>query len=144
VASFKEAFAAARQAGKQTFTWNGKSYTTETAEEAAAKRGATAGASRPRRRPSEVTSPRPRRNPRAEAVRTEDTRGSTRSASSSSIASIERAKRENAFSGGDTPLNRIINSVRAKREVPVAPRTVSAPRRSSASRYQRGATGPRR
>lgn len=31
--SFKEAFAANRKAGKKTFTWNGKSYTTETKEE---------------------------------------------------------------------------------------------------------------
>ena len=30
--SFKSAFAAARKAGKKTFSWNGKSYTTELAK----------------------------------------------------------------------------------------------------------------
>lgn len=33
MASFKEAFAAARKAGKKTFTWNGKPYTTKLKEE---------------------------------------------------------------------------------------------------------------
>ena len=31
--SFKDAFAAAKKAGKKTFMWKGKDYTTETAEE---------------------------------------------------------------------------------------------------------------
>ena len=31
--TFKEAFAAARKAGRKTFTWNGKSYHTKTSEE---------------------------------------------------------------------------------------------------------------
>lgn len=35
MASFSKAFAAARKAGKKTFSWNGKSYTTKTKEEAA-------------------------------------------------------------------------------------------------------------
>jgi hypothetical protein len=33
--AFSKAFAAARKAGKKTFSWNGKSYTTKTKEEAA-------------------------------------------------------------------------------------------------------------
>lgn len=35
MASFSKAFAAARKAGKKTFSWNGKSYTTKTKEESA-------------------------------------------------------------------------------------------------------------
>ena len=37
MATFKEAFREARNAGKKTFTWNGKPYTTELKEEAAAR-----------------------------------------------------------------------------------------------------------
>lgn len=63
--TFKEAFRAARNAGKKTFTWNGKSYTTQTKEEADAIRNAPA---RPRARPNDTSpssSPRPRANPRS-------------------------------------------------------------------------------
>jgi hypothetical protein len=37
MATFKEAFREARKAGKKTFTWQGKSYTTELKEEVAAR-----------------------------------------------------------------------------------------------------------
>ena len=46
MATFKEAFASARKAGKATFTWNGNSYNTKTKEEAGMK-----------------TSPRPKARP---------------------------------------------------------------------------------
>jgi hypothetical protein len=45
MSAFKEAFAAARKAGKKEFTWNGKAYNTELKETARPKaRGATAPA----------------------------------------------------------------------------------------------------
>ena len=37
--TFKEAFAAARKAGKKTFRWNGKTYHTKTKEEVAREKG---------------------------------------------------------------------------------------------------------
>lgn len=75
--TFKEAFRKARAAGKKTFTWNGKSYTTQTAEEAAAVKNAPSRPStRPRARPSPSSSPRPRANPRS-ARAAEDKKGDT-------------------------------------------------------------------
>ena len=47
MANFKDAFAAARKAGKSKFTWNGKSYTTELRSDAAPKTSA-----RPTAKPS--------------------------------------------------------------------------------------------
>jgi hypothetical protein len=41
VATFKEAFREARKAGKKTFMWNGKPYTTELKEEAEARKAKT-------------------------------------------------------------------------------------------------------
>lgn len=73
MASFNQAFASARKAGKKTFTWNGKSYTTQTKEEAARKSSPTprpaserpSGAPKPRPaserpRPKEAPKPAPR------------------------------------------------------------------------------------
>lgn len=51
--NFKTAFAAARKAGKKEFTWNGKSYNTKLKEE-------VGGAERPKARPTNLTSPRPK------------------------------------------------------------------------------------
>jgi hypothetical protein len=54
--SFKEAFRAARSAGKKEFTWNGSRYNTKIKEEVG-----TPGASRPRPRnkPTKATTPTP-------------------------------------------------------------------------------------
>ncbi len=49
MASFKEAFAAARKAGKKEFTWKGKAYNTKTKEEGSA---APAKSKMPQARPS--------------------------------------------------------------------------------------------
>jgi hypothetical protein len=53
MATFKEAFREARNAGKKTFTWQGKSYTTELKEEAAAR--APKASAGPRRTAKEDT-----------------------------------------------------------------------------------------
>lgn len=52
--SFGKAFAAARKAGKKTFTWNGKKYTTKTREEAGMKASGAPSKipSAPERKPS--------------------------------------------------------------------------------------------
>lgn len=47
MANFKEAFAAARKAGKSTFTWNGKSYNTKLRSDLAPKTS-----SKPRAKPA--------------------------------------------------------------------------------------------
>lgn len=64
MASFGQTFNAARKAGKKTFTWQGKSYTTETREDRAKKVGST----RPARNPK-TTSARPPRSRRKDAER---------------------------------------------------------------------------
>ena len=53
MATFKEAFREARNAGKKTFTWQGKSYTTELKEEAATR--APKASAGPRRTAKEDT-----------------------------------------------------------------------------------------
>lgn len=75
--SFKEAFAAARKAGKSTFTWNGGSYNTKTKDE-------TPGAKAPARRPAApATSTRPNTRSKQEArPQTAATRASNGSAPS--------------------------------------------------------------
>lgn len=77
MSAFGDAFKAARSAGKSTFTYNGKSYTTQTKEEAQKASSAPASSRRPRARPSEGASPsgptsRRRRSnrPRSEASTT--------------------------------------------------------------------------
>lgn len=50
MAGFKAAFAAARKAGKKTFTWNGKPYTTKLASDSKSS-GATKTSARPKARP---------------------------------------------------------------------------------------------
>lgn len=57
--NFKEAFAAARKAGKKEFTWNGKSYHTKTKEEMGG-----AGASRPKTRTNSNRATTPLSSPR--------------------------------------------------------------------------------
>lgn len=57
MSAFGDAFKAARSAGKSTFTYNGKSYTTQTKEEAQKASSAPASSRRPRARPSEGASP---------------------------------------------------------------------------------------
>lgn len=59
MASFGEAFSAARKAGKKTFKWSGKLYTTKTKEEEAGG-GSASASTRPKARPS---SPRPKARP---------------------------------------------------------------------------------
>lgn len=54
MASFNSAFAAARKAGKATFTWQGKSYTTKLKEEVAPKRREEKSSAAPK------SSPRPK------------------------------------------------------------------------------------
>ena len=51
MASFKAAFAAARKAGKKTFSWNGKPYTTKLASESKSKAAPTKSA-KPKARPA--------------------------------------------------------------------------------------------
>ena len=51
--SFKEAFRAARSAGKKEFTWNGSRYNTKIKEETGADRP------RPRNKPTKATTPTP-------------------------------------------------------------------------------------
>jgi hypothetical protein len=68
MASFKSTFAEARKAGKKTFSWNGKSYTTELAK----------GRTGPKERPSaaDMKGPMPRKvsgtppKPRPSSVKT--------------------------------------------------------------------------
>lgn len=55
LSSFEKAFASARKAGKKTFTWNGKSYTTQTKEEAAKAKASA--------KPTVKPQPRPERKP---------------------------------------------------------------------------------
>jgi len=61
MASFNSAFAAARKAGKGTFTWNGKSYNTKVAK----GNGTPAKAPRPTSRPVKLpdTAPVPAKKP---------------------------------------------------------------------------------
>ena len=66
--TFKAAFAAARKAGKKTFQWNGKPYTTELASE---KSSAPASSKRPKTRSDSAassSSPRPKARPTSESV----------------------------------------------------------------------------
>ena len=58
MASFKESFASARKAGKKTFSWNGKSYTTELAK----------GATGPKTRPSGMDMKGPKARPNASSA----------------------------------------------------------------------------
>lgn len=69
--TFKEAFAAARKAGKGTFTWNGKKYTTKLREDAAPKKSATPKAkpSRKSKSASVRKSTAPKSSPRPMPVR---------------------------------------------------------------------------
>lgn len=68
MASFKSAFASARKAGKDTFTWNGKKYTTELASGKKESSSAPKTSPRPDRKPKvrmSATSPRaPSSSPR--------------------------------------------------------------------------------
>ena len=60
MSKFGDAFAAARKAGKKTFTFQGKSYNTKTKEEA--------GSARPKAKPK-ASSTRPPRNASKDAMR---------------------------------------------------------------------------
>lgn len=81
MASFKSAFASARKAGKDTFTWNGKKYTTELASE---KSSAPEKSKRPAKKPSlmiTAESPRaPKASPKPKARADRGTGAVTRSA----------------------------------------------------------------
>ena len=52
MANFKDSFAAARKAGKKTFTWNGKKYTTELAEDKPKRPVAKPASATPSTRPT--------------------------------------------------------------------------------------------
>jgi len=138
MASFKEAFRAARNAGKATFTWNGKKYTTELAGESSSSEGTT----RPRRRPASAPTPASSPRPKARPSRASSGNGEARGRNASPPA---RSK-SNYATGGDSLLNRALAAVRrggTSGDVRTA-KAASAPSQSSAARYQRGATGPRR
>ncbi len=53
MATFKEAFAAARKSGKKEFTWNGKRYNTKVKGE-----GSSASSPRPKARPGSSAKPK--------------------------------------------------------------------------------------
>lgn len=79
--SFKEAFRDARKAGDKTFTFQGKRYTTATAEENAPKKAADTGAYRGRRSEGANVAPKresediPKGSEKAPKASGEDTRG---------------------------------------------------------------------
>jgi len=69
MAKFGAAFAAARKAGKKTFDWNGKKYTTKTKDDSKAPSTSSRPAKRPAKpaaktaAPKRSTTPRPKARP---------------------------------------------------------------------------------
>lgn len=98
--TFKEAFAAARKAGKTTFVWNGGSYNTKTKEE-------TAGASRPKTRSGSTnptSSPRPNtRSKQAARPATAATKASDNSSSTSTTSSRSTGSSRSSSSTSSEP-----------------------------------------
>lgn len=69
MSSFKSAFASARKAGKKTFTWEGKSYTTELASD---KSSAPSSSKRPAAKPSSAPASSKRPKSRTSSSRETD------------------------------------------------------------------------